>query len=252
MLGDGGSGVQPVVHVGLRELKKARTRAQVLDAAARLFPERGFDRVTVEEICAAAEISPRTFFRYFHSKDELVFADIEERLDLLLGQLRAEPDDAEPLAVLERAVLALAQEMERRPDALAWAYQLLKDSPALAPTNLRVLRAWEDDLVEEVSRRMRGAEDGPMPTLFGARLAVGEALAAVRIAAEAWVEGVAPGPSVTVGRALECLFAGLRSDLRLGLAVGAGAPERRGADGTAPRSARDTAAGPGTTPATGC
>jgi len=220
----------PAARVGLRELKKARTRAQVLEVAARLFASSGFDRVTVEEICAEAEISPRTFFRYFHSKDELVFADIEERLDALLQQLRAEPDDAEPLGALERAVLALALEMERRPDAMTWAYQLMRDSPALVPTNLHVLRAWEDDLVEEVTRRMSagasteasteastrergltGGGAGVLPPSFGARLAVSEALTALRVAAQAWVEGSAPPPTVTMALALGSLFGGLRT-----------------------------------------
>ncbi len=221
----------PAARVGLRELKKARTRAQVLEVAARLFASSGFDRVTVEEICAEAEISPRTFFRYFHSKDELVFADIEERLDVLLQQLRAEPEDAEPLGALERAVLALALEMERRPDAMTWAYQLMRDSPALVPTNLHVLRAWEDDLVEEVARRMTRldaqqarARSGPLvppapgspgsgtaalSPSFGARLAVSEALTALRVAAQAWVEGTVPPPTVTMALALGSLFEGL-------------------------------------------
>jgi AcrR family transcriptional regulator len=231
----------PAARVGLRELKKARNRAQVLEVAARLFALRGFDRVTVEEICAEAEISPRTFFRYFHSKDELVFADIEERLDVLLQQLRAEPDDAEALGALERAVLALALEMERRPDAMTWAYQLMRDSPALVPTNLHVLRTWEDDLVEEMARRL-GAEAGtqdpstqdpdlpggsmgaPSPS-FGAHLAVSEALTALRVAAQAWVEGSAPPPTVTMARALGSLFGGLRS-----LLSGEAGPGRSGKD----------------------
>ena len=238
----------PVARVGLRELKKARTRAQVLEVAARLFASSGFDRVTVEEICAEAEISPRTFFRYFHSKDELVFADIEERLDVLLQQLRAEPEDAEPLGALERAVLALALEMERRPDAMTWAYQLMRDSPALVPTNLHVLRAWEDDLVEEVARRMSQAAMGREPAerdpgvsspaalaaspsalaaspsvlspSFGARLAVSEALTALRVAAQAWVEGAVPPPTATMTVALGSLFRGLRAEF--GREAGAG------------------------------
>lgn len=223
----------PAARVGLRELKKARTRAQVLEVAARLFASSGFDRVTVEKICAEAEISPRTFFRYFHSKDELVFADIEERLDVLLQQLRAEPEDAEPLGALERAVLALALEMERRPDAMTWAYQLMRDSPALVPTNLHVLRAWEDDLVEEVARRMSqadiereraargsGVPSPPAPPVlspsFGARLAVSEALTALRVAAQAWVEGAVPPPTATMAVALDSLFGGLRAQFGRG------------------------------------
>lgn len=58
--------------LGLRELKRRRTHRAILDAATRLVEERGFDQVTVEDICDDAEISKRTFFNYFDSKDEAV------------------------------------------------------------------------------------------------------------------------------------------------------------------------------------
>ncbi|MFD5867911.1 helix-turn-helix domain-containing protein [Corynebacterium sp. NPDC060344] len=58
---------------GLRELKRRRTRRSIEDAAITLIADRGYDDVTVEDICAAAEISRRTFFNYFSSKDHAIF-----------------------------------------------------------------------------------------------------------------------------------------------------------------------------------
>jgi AcrR family transcriptional regulator len=86
---------------GLRERKKARTRATIRKEAFRLFREQGFAATTVEQIAEAADVSPSTFFRYFHTKEQLVMAD-----DLdpdLLAAVDRQPPDAGPITALRLA-----------------------------------------------------------------------------------------------------------------------------------------------------
>ena len=60
---------------GLRERKKAKTRAAIQEVALRLFERQGYEATTIEQIAEAAEVSPSTFFRYFGSKEDVVVYD---------------------------------------------------------------------------------------------------------------------------------------------------------------------------------
>src|SRR4029453_6257913 len=86
----------------LRERKRTRTRLMIQTEALRLFIEKGYAQTTVEEIADAAAISPRTFFRYFPSKEDVVIWD--EYDPLALDLLASRPED-EPLAEPFRALL---------------------------------------------------------------------------------------------------------------------------------------------------
>src|ERR1700721_1489235 len=78
---------------GLAARKKERTRRQLAEAAAELFYERGYAATTVDDIVAAVDVSPRTFFRYFPTKEDLVVALGSTSFDLFLEELRARPPE---------------------------------------------------------------------------------------------------------------------------------------------------------------
>lgn len=98
--------------MGLRERKKERTRAAILDAALDLFLEQGYESTTVEQIAGAVEISPRTFFRYFTSKDHLVLWFHDHGEAIMLDILAERPHDEPPFASLMSALRAVLADLE--------------------------------------------------------------------------------------------------------------------------------------------
>ncbi|MDH6128108.1 TetR family transcriptional regulator [Kitasatospora sp. GP82] len=99
----GSDGAAPL---GLRERKKAKTRRELRSVAARLFAERGFAETTVAEIVEAAGVSPRTFFRYFDSKEDLLLPDMAEWFDSFELALERRPREEPVLAAVREAMLA--------------------------------------------------------------------------------------------------------------------------------------------------
>lgn len=107
-------------RLGLRERKKAKTRAAIQEHALRLFREQGYPETTVEQIADAAEVSPSTFFRYFPTKEDVVLYDAFD--PLLIEAFRAQPAGLSPIQAIRNAIRVvfgrlptdeLAQQFER-------------------------------------------------------------------------------------------------------------------------------------------
>jgi AcrR family transcriptional regulator len=86
---------------GLRERKKAKTRAAIREHAMRLFDEQGYAATTVEQIAEAAEVSQSTFFRYFPTKEDVVLTDDYD--GPVLDAMRAQPPGVHPAEAMRRA-----------------------------------------------------------------------------------------------------------------------------------------------------
>jgi AcrR family transcriptional regulator len=89
---------------GLRERKKQRTRQALIEAAVRLFEDKGYDHVTVAEIADAAEVSPRTFFLHFQAKEDVLLANADLRVDLALQTIAERRADERLPELLVRAM----------------------------------------------------------------------------------------------------------------------------------------------------
>lgn len=167
---------------GLRERKKGRTRDAIRDAAHDLFVEHGFAGTTVDDIAAAADVSPRTFFRYFTSKEEVLFSRFDETLDLLREFLDQRPPgesvgDALRAASAEFATLGGSVGDDRA------AFDIFRASEALHARYLQSFFRLEAMTAEWIATRTQLPPEHIVPRTLAAVLASG-----ARVALDVWVE----------------------------------------------------------------
>ena len=159
-------------NTGLRERKKAKTRAAIQEAALRLFDRHGYDATTVDQIAELAEVSQSTFFRYFPTKEDVVLHD---RYDpLLLADFAAQPAELSPIAALRRTLRSVFGTLPA--DELAHERQratLIISVPELRARALDQLASTLQPLAEAIAERTGRAVDDPaVRALTGAVMGV--------------------------------------------------------------------------------
>jgi AcrR family transcriptional regulator len=188
---------------GLRERKRQQTRERLSRAAMALFLERGFEATTLDDIAAAADVSRRSFFHYFASKEDVVFAWQEESTAALVAAVAARPADESMLVAAENAITAMVRQLEPN-EAIAMAC-LKRDNPALQARDQVKYEKLERALAEALSKRT-----GHKSEKLKARLVAMIATGAMRIGGELWAaEGAREKPEALVKR----MFAALRAIL---------------------------------------
>lgn len=147
-------------RAGLRERTRRAVRAELSALAVELFLERGYEGTTVEDIAAAAGMSRRSFFRYFPSKEDVVFPDHERCLSDMQAFLARSPEDADPVRrVCDAARLVLGMYAEN-PAFSVQRYHLTKKVPGLRAYELSVVWRYERALAEYLRGRLGGRPDG--------------------------------------------------------------------------------------------
>jgi AcrR family transcriptional regulator len=122
---------------GLRERKKQRTRSLLIDAAVQLCDKQGFDGTTVDQIAAVADVSPRTFSRYFATKDAVIIALIDDMVDAIALHLAGQPSHLSELEALFAAHIDMVRASASAPpdgfttERLKTTARIVNSSPAL-------------------------------------------------------------------------------------------------------------------------
>ena len=123
--------------LGLRERKKQRTRATLIDAAVELCERQGFERTTVDQIAAIADVSPRTFSRYFATKDAIALALIDDGIDMAAVELARQPTDIGDFEALRRSYVSMYNNTKTAPpgglssDRMMCTVRIIMSSAAL-------------------------------------------------------------------------------------------------------------------------
>jgi TetR/AcrR family transcriptional regulator, regulator of mycofactocin system len=158
------------------------SRGELEVLALELFAERGFDETTVDDLAEAAGIARRTFFRYFPSKNDVVYGDFDAALEELRGRLAATPGHVPLLDGLREAVLAfnaLPAEAEAQHRV---RMALVLHTPALQAHSTLRYAGWRAVVAEHVAARLGAEQDD-----FGPRLLAHQALASAVAAYEQWL-----------------------------------------------------------------
>jgi AcrR family transcriptional regulator len=151
--------------LGLRERKKAKTRAAIQEHALRLFREQGYSQTTVEQIAAAAEVSPSTFFRYFPTKEDVVLFDATD--PVMLEKMMSQPPGVGVLEGMRRTLHEVyddftpeqtEREMERQ--------RLVFTVPELRARSVLMFAETIDYVKDAMAERMGRPSDDPYVRMF--------------------------------------------------------------------------------------
>ncbi|TXS58110.1 TetR family transcriptional regulator [Streptomyces sp. t39] len=148
---------------GLRERKKRATRAALVEAALRLAAEHGAENVTVETVSEAAGVSPRTFFNYFDTRDDVFVMIDAESSARVRRAVREAPAALPPLDVLRDALAAELAEVEDRHELWALRAEVLHRSPHLLARSLGAHLADELELADALAERLEPAAPAGHP-----------------------------------------------------------------------------------------
>jgi AcrR family transcriptional regulator len=167
------------VRPGLRERKKRKTRETIIKVALELFVERGYEETTIAEIADAAEISPRTIFAYFPSKEDILFYDMPETLERLAQVLQDRPEGASALDALRDFIAGTLSPATSDAHDVALRRRIVIAGNETLRRNQRARFApFEQLMAEAIAEDLHAGPDDIRPRMIAAALAT--ALTAIR------------------------------------------------------------------------
>ncbi|UMP07068.1 TetR family transcriptional regulator [Amycolatopsis sp. EV170708-02-1] len=191
--------------LGLRERKKQRTREALIDAAQALFCTNGFEATTIDQIAESVEVSSRTFFRYFASKEDVALALADEQITVVLKAFAAQPAHLPVLTAMRTAAVEIMRTYET--DTRFHRLQnVISVNPALTAARIDRATARFDEAARLIGGRM-GVDPAADPRPY---LVASVALCAVQTAVVAWRAAGQQAPESELTRqAFDLLSTGL-------------------------------------------
>lgn len=171
--------------ISLREQLKATTRQELTRVGLQLFLKQGFANTTIDEIVAPLGISKRTFFRYFDTKEELIFEWQKDLAPAFVDELNRRPKEEAPFKAVSGTLLSLLTHVNENPELAFKVMRLLNETPSLAGRDMEKRMVWEQALVAALIER---EGEKIMPRLK-ARVIVGMAMTAWTAALDEWYAG---------------------------------------------------------------
>jgi AcrR family transcriptional regulator len=158
---------QPNGQTGLRERKKQRTRELLAQTAGRLFSERGFDAVTVDEVAREADVSRMTVFNYFPTKEDLFYSGLELFEQRLLDAIRGRERGESILAAFARFVTEsrglLAAEDPDAGERLRTIHRLIAESPTLVAREQQIHAGYTEALAALIAQETQARPNDVAP-----------------------------------------------------------------------------------------
>lgn len=170
-------------RVGLRERKKMLAREAIEEAALRLFHERGYENTSIEDIAEAVVMSPRTFFRYFASKEDVVFASWQEIVDTVVVFLSQLPQDASLYAILSAVLDHISTIFQARQERSLIMYQVVMTTPVLIPPYLYLLTSLEQIIHPIIIQRWNMQQDDQHMMLV-----IATTITSFRVTLQSWLQ----------------------------------------------------------------
>jgi len=198
------AGTKAAASPGLRQRKQQETRERLKRAAMALFLERGFEATTLDDIADAADMSRRSFFHYFASKEDVVAAWQEDAAAALVTEILARPADESMLTAAENAIATAIKRID--PTEAAAMSRLKRDNPALQARDQLKYEKLERALADGLAQRAGRKSDR-----LKARLVAMIATGAMRVGGESWIgEGAREKPEAFVKRTFDAIRAILK------------------------------------------
>lgn len=175
---------EDVKELGRRERKKQETRQALEDAALSLFRTKGYDQTKIEDITEVVDVSARTFFRYFDSKEAVIFGDWHSQVHIVTDFIHTRPKDEHPLVTMKEFCLLFAQVAETQKERMFMMKEMTQSSRTIGNYEKEVLfPTIEEEIAGALVDHMGVNKQNDMrPCIYA-----GITIAAISTARDVWV-----------------------------------------------------------------